>query len=172
MYVLYVRTYSTYVHKLNLVRNSFLSLKNHNYKTNHPFFFLMSGSQITFGIDQVKKLYAKKDIDTCFVLRVLDLQEAHTIGWHSFLKHPLQASHEKSTCGFYVLFGGVFGTSKYELLGRHNNADTFLLPSKRAGSISIPCVGRKNGEEPRCVAIDLPGIFILGCNPILETKAV
>ena len=131
-----------------------------------------NGVQFTFGIDQVKQLFAQKPIDTCYVLRVLNLQEAHELGWHYQFKHALVQTSEKTHSGFYVLFGGIFGTGKYEPIARHNNADTFYLPSKRAGCLSIPCQGRKGGDEPQKVPIDLAGNFLLGCNPLLEKRDV
>ncbi len=131
-----------------------------------------NGVQFTFGFEQVKQLFAQKTIDTCYVLRVLDLKEAHELGWHYQFKCPLLPASEKSHSGFYVLFGGIFGTGKYEPIGRHNNADTFYLPSNRAGLFSIPCQGRKGGDQPQRVPIELPGNFVLGCNPLLERRDV
>jgi hypothetical protein len=127
----------------------------------------------TYGIEQVKKLYARKDIDCCFLIRILDLKEAHQLGWHHMFVHPFVPTQELKSSGMYVLFTGIFGTGQYTTVSRHNNGDIFWIPSKRAGCLSIPCQGRKSGGvEPRLVSIDLPGNFLLGCNTLLDPSAL
>ena len=86
--------------------------------------------------------------------------------------HPMVPSQEKSTSGFYVLMAGVFGTGKYEAVSRPGNGDIFWLPSSRGGSLSIPVQGKKNGLEPRKCEIQLTGNFLLGCNTLMEPRAV
>ena len=86
--------------------------------------------------------------------------------------HPMVPSQEKTTCGFYVLMVGVFGHGKYEAVSRQGNGDIFWLPSSRGGCLSIPVQGRKNGLEPRKVEIQLTGNFILGCNTLMDSRAV
>ena len=117
--------------------------------------------------------YLKKEIDTVFMLRVLDLEEAHSVTkWHACFSEPLLPSAQINNHGFYVLLGGKFGSkAEYVPLGRPGRCDLFFPPRCSKNLFVADCVGTQvNGG--RCANMSFQVASVLGCNPMQEADAV